>query len=70
MTDPLQPPKPAAAKIAIGVALVLAIAAVVIELLVLFDRVPRVWGTIGGSLVVLAIAISLIGQWAAKRRDG
>jgi len=49
-----------------AVALVLAIAACAIELLVLMDIMSPRWGSIGGGLIVLSLALSVI--WRGWRR--
>ena len=67
MADPDASVRTPAQKIALAVAILLAIAAIVIELLVLFDRLPSSMGTIGGSLIILSLAISVIGRAVARR---
>ena len=58
-----------ARKAAIAVAMVLAIVAVVIELLVALGRLPDRWASIGGGFVILALAVSVIGRSLARRRS-
>ena len=67
MADPAASARTPAQKVALAVAILLAIAAIVIELLVLFDRLPSSMGTIGGSLIILSLAISVVGRALARR---
>jgi len=64
--DPDNRTRSAGQKGLLAVCLVLAIAAVVIELMVLMDRLPRAWGSIGGGFIVLSLALSVIGRRLAR----
>lgn len=66
MPSPDMRDRSAAQKALLAVCLVLAIAAVVLELMVLMDRLPSTWGSIGGGLIVLSLALSVIGRRLAR----
>jgi hypothetical protein len=50
--------------------MVLAIVAVVIELLVALGRLPDRWASIGGGFVILALAVSVVGRKLARSSSG
>ena len=70
MTTGEASPNTRAQKIVIGLSIVLAVAAIVIELLVILDRLPSWMGTLGGSLIILSLATSVVGRGLGRSRKG
>ena len=60
--------RPTGQKVVIAIAMVMAIAAVVIEVLVLLDRAPSSLANIGGGLIILAIAVSVVGRGLGRTK--